>query len=274
MPDFETHQSRKSRTILWWMGRLLGGLAGLVVVLALAGAVYQVIATAIDAREYPPPGKLVDVSGYRLHLNCTGQGSPTVVMDAMGPGWSIYWSLVQPEVEKFTPVCSFDRAGLGWSDPGPTPRTAQQIADELHSLLGNAGIAGPYVLVGHSFGGFTVRLYRSRYSTEVVSMVLVDAGHEDQAAGSLDDLPLVVLTATGPVWWPGLPPDFPVEQFRQMWLQVQKDLAKLSSNSVHIFADKSSHFIQFDQPELVVDAIRQGVAMARQRQDTGPSGAW
>src|SRR3989454_1075347 len=126
-----------------------------------------------DFRRYPPPGRLVNVGGHRLHIYCTGGGTPTVVMDSGFPGTSLSWTFVQPEVAKFTRACSYDRAGLGWSDAGPMPRTSRQIVDELHTLLRNARVEGPYVLVGHSFGTFTVRLYASTYPDEVAGMVLV-----------------------------------------------------------------------------------------------------
>jgi pimeloyl-ACP methyl ester carboxylesterase len=162
---------------------LLIGLAALISTLALVGAIYQVIATRRSERKYPPPGRLVDVGGYRLHINCSGpegaQGGPTVVMDAGIGECSPGWSLVQPEIARFVRVCTYDRAGLGWSDTTSTARTSQQIVNELHALLSNAGIKPPYVMVGHSFGGLNVRLYTSQFPEEVVGMVLVDASHED-----------------------------------------------------------------------------------------------
>lgn len=153
---------------------VLGAVAAFLLLLALAGLVYQVVSSARDARKYPAPGRMVDVGGHRLHIYCLGVGSPTVVMDSGLPGSSLSWSLVQPEVARFARVCSYDRAGLGWSDPGPTPRTTQQIVAELHTLLANAGVKPPYVLVGHSFGAFTARRYAAEYPTEVAGIVLVD----------------------------------------------------------------------------------------------------
>lgn len=341
-----SRSSRKYPTMRWLI-RITAGM----LLLALVGVGYQLVGMIQDRKEYPPPGRLIDVGGYKLHLSCTGEGSPTVILDAMGPGWSVYWNKVQPEIAKVTRVCSYDRAGFGWSDAGPPPRIGRRMAGELHQLLTNGGISGPYVLVGHSLGGFLARLYRQAHPDDVVGMVLVDAGHErefDQmeflkfvapgktvfpivrtmtalgltrllmsldlapsffatqeagvsaemrpllragwlqsryfktmayegaalegtagqtgVAGSLGDLPLIVLTATGPTWWPDMPSNVNPARFRKMWLQFQTDLTKLSTNSRQVFADRSSHFINFDQPDVIIDAISQMVKATRQKQ--------
>ena len=128
---------------------------------------------------YSPPGKLVDVGGYRLHLNCTGKGGPAIVLISGAGDFSFDWGLVQPGVSRFARVCGYDRAGLAWSDPGPTPRTMRQDAYELHTLLKAARIKAPYVLVGHSIGGLIARVYAGQYPDEVAGMVLVDSTHED-----------------------------------------------------------------------------------------------
>lgn len=133
------------------------------------------------AKKYLPPGQMVDVGGYLLHINCQGkheENTPTVVMEAAE--FSLSWASVQPEVANFARVCTYDRAGLGWSERSPTPRTAANIAEELHTLLNRAGVNPPYVLVGHSKGGMFVRLFAYKYPDEVVGMVLVDASHEEQ----------------------------------------------------------------------------------------------
>lgn len=127
---------------------------------------------------HPPIGKLVNIGGHQLHIYCTGEGSPSVVFEAGGASWSLDWNLVQSEVAKFTAVCSYDRAGFGWSDSGPKPRTSEQIATELHALLTKAEIKKPYILVGASFGGHTVRLFAKKYPEEVVGVILLDARHE------------------------------------------------------------------------------------------------
>ena len=171
----------RKRGLRVWGRRALLALLVVPLLLAATGALYQAVATARDARAYPAPGRLVDVGGYRLHLQCVGEGSPTVVLEAVSGGLSLDWAWVQPEVARATRVCAYDRAGRGWSDPGPAPRDARQLAGELHTLLGNAGVAGPYVLVGHSAGGVFVREYAARYPGEVAGMVLLDAAHPDLA---------------------------------------------------------------------------------------------
>jgi pimeloyl-ACP methyl ester carboxylesterase len=167
-----------------WALRALGGLLALVVALAGTGAVYQALGSAADARAHPPPGRLVDVGGFRLHIDCVGErrpGTPTVVLEDGSAGvGSVDWRPVQALLAPATRVCAYDRAGLGWSDPGPEPRSAGQVAAELHALLRGAGEEGPYVLAGHSLGGYFNRAYAGAHPNEVVGMVLVDASHEDQ----------------------------------------------------------------------------------------------
>lgn len=329
--------------------RVLTWLLGTIVALTTVGAVYQIVGMVLDRHHYPPPGQMVDIGGHRLHLYCLGTGTPTVILEAAAPGWSLYWSNVHPQLARTTRVCAYDRAGLGWSERGPLPRTGHRMTRELHRLLERAGIPGPYVLVGHSFGGLIVRLYQHDYPQEVAGMVLVDAGHESEMrqaefrafanadksrlpviraltmlgmtrllasqgqlpqllieqeekvsaeirpllragwlrtgyystladesgglietleqvrrSGSLGDLPLVVVTATGPIWWPEMPGQVPSAKFRKMWLELQQDLMKLSADSRQVLAGQSGHFIQFDQPAIVIDAVRHVVDAARQ----------
>jgi pimeloyl-ACP methyl ester carboxylesterase len=130
-------------------------------------------------REPTPLGQLVDIGGYRLHTLITGKGGPTVVLLTGMGDFSFVWSRVQPQVAKFARVCSYDRAGDAWSDPGPTPRTMKQEVYELHLLLQKAKLKPPYVLVGASYGGLLSRLYAEAYPNEVAGMVLVDSTHEN-----------------------------------------------------------------------------------------------
>jgi len=162
----------KGRGCLTWLGRIML----LIIGLSLVGYIYEPIAEAADAKAYPPPGQLVDVGGHRLHINCTGTGSPTVVIEAGAGDWSTSWAAyVQPEVAKTTRVCTYDRAGMGWSEAGPLPRDAAQNAKELHTLLQKANIPGPYVMVGHSLGGLVVRVFVHDYASEIAGVVLVES---------------------------------------------------------------------------------------------------
>jgi pimeloyl-ACP methyl ester carboxylesterase len=128
---------------------------------------------------YTHPGRLVPASPNRLNLYCIGTGSPTVVFDSGWEDWAPAWAIVQPAVAKFARTCTYDRAGSGFSDPGPLPRTSVRIADELHSALHNAGITGPYILVGHSFGSYNTRVFADRYMNEGAGLVLVDGENGD-----------------------------------------------------------------------------------------------
>jgi pimeloyl-ACP methyl ester carboxylesterase len=146
---------------------------GLGIVMA-AGLLYQTGAAARDRRRYRPPGRLVDVDGMRLHLQEMGEGKPPIVLDSALGGSSMSWYRVQPELARFTGVCSYDRAGFGWSEPAPRPRVAGVITEELHDLLRTAGMQPPLVLVGHSYGSLVCLLYAARYPREVGGVVLVD----------------------------------------------------------------------------------------------------
>ncbi len=170
--------SKRRRGCLSWLGGIVAALLGLM----LLGAGYESMAEAADVRAYPAPGQMIDVGGYRLHIHCVGTGSPTVVIEAGLGDWSASWSSwVQPEAARTTRVCTYDRAGMGWSEPGPLPRTAAHVAQELHTLLQNARVPGPYVLVGHSLGGLPVRVFAHDYAAEVAGVVLIESMHPRQA---------------------------------------------------------------------------------------------
>src|SRR5215217_1359331 len=216
-------------------------MVGLVLVLLLAGVVFQFVMTRIDARRYPAPGEMVDVGGYDLHLYCTGEagGAPSVVMDSGLGGTVLDWQLVQPEVAKFARVCTYDRAGMGWSEAGSQPRTSEQIVRELHALLGNAGFEGPYVLVGHSFGGTNVQVYASQYPDEVAGMVLVDSALEDEEAvtftKSLQPSP-VLLKVLATIGVTRLPYTLGAETPGLTSPELEDEQAAITSHRKHIFA--------------------------------------
>jgi len=247
---------------------------------------------------------LVDIGGRRLHVTCTGAGSPTVIMEAGLGAWSRTWRAVQPVVAEVTRVCSYDRAGLGTSDPDPRTKTARRtsrsVVEDLRLLLRAAAITGPYVLVGHSLGGAHIRLFASRFPQDTVGMVLVDSSHEDQAArfsatgytppaepdppaeqdpdrtdmlASLEevgqahwraDIPLVVLSHGRKIanTAPGIT-DEQANRIEAAWLELQRDLARRSSQGRLVIAERSGHFVQNDEPALVIEAIRDVVVAAR-----------
>lgn len=311
--------------------------------LPVVGLLYQRLAERIDALRFPPPGKLVDVGGYRLHLYCMGKAgqSPTVILEAGLGSTYLDWSRVQPEVAAFAHVCSYDRAGLGWSEGGTSPRSCSQMVTDLHTLLVNAHIPGPYILVAHSFGGLIVRLYADMYPQEVAGLVLVDTSHEDQlsvpalAQGMKKDLRFLalarILASFGLVRLAinaGLRPNDVTKYppairrllkaswkraqaiqtvYREMvafeagaaqvrasrrfynhlplvvltqsipsealttaekrpedaWQAFQQDLVSLSSQSTQVIAEQSGHYIQLEQPELVVEAIKTVLQLTR-----------
>jgi pimeloyl-ACP methyl ester carboxylesterase len=181
----QPQRARRRKGVGFWTGRILLGLVITLLALAASGAIYQAVATAIDQRTYPPPGQLVDVGGYRLHINCIGPtntGNPTVILEGgLGATGSPAWGWIQPEVARTTRVCAYDRAGMGWSTPRPSlhPADGQQVAHEIHTLLQTAGIPAPYVLVGWSFGGLYARTYAGQNPEQVAGMVLLDSSHPD-----------------------------------------------------------------------------------------------
>lgn len=141
----------------------------------LAGATYQGVATALERRQFPHPGQLVDIGGHQLHIHCTGDGAPTVVLEAPATGMSAAWALVQPAVAETTRTCSYDRAGLGWSETGDQPFDPAAVPDQLHALLEGARERAPYMLVGHGLGAAFATMYAARFAADVRALVLVDA---------------------------------------------------------------------------------------------------
>jgi len=167
----------RSRTRRWLVYPLLTVLA-----LASIGGGYQTLGKAADAKAYPMPGQLIDVGGHRLHLSCTGAGTPTVVLEPGAGEMSSNLGWIAPAVARDSRVCVYDRAGRGWSEPASTAQDGAQIATDLHTLLQRGHVPGPYVLAGHSFGGLYVLTFAARYPDEVAGMVLVDSTAPASAA--------------------------------------------------------------------------------------------
>ena len=273
---------------------------------------------------------LVDIGdGRRLYLECTGSGSPTVILEAGYRSPATVWTdnlydlagsptMVLPGVSNFTRVCTYERPGVAAylngevypsrSDPAPTPRTAEDVVADLHALLAHANVPGPYVLVGHSFGGLFVRLYASTYPDEVVGMVLIDAlyegietlltpdewtayaklnaalppefaGYPDyetidfpvsfaqmrQAAAQspLRPMPLAVVSKGQPFGIPESALGFSPDALEEAWNSAQHELATLSPDANLVVATESGHYVQLQQPELVIAAIEQVVDASR-----------
>lgn len=176
-----THTDNRERSPSLRLRTGLLMLGYFVIALVIVAPAYQWLAHTWDLHRNPPPGRLVDVGGYRLHINCVGNGTPTVILDSGLSDSSLSWYKVQPQVARLATVCSYDRAGLGWSDSSPRARNSDVFAEELHSLLIKAKVFPPFILVGHSMGGLDVRVYAGRYRSEVAGMVLVDSTHPDLA---------------------------------------------------------------------------------------------
>jgi pimeloyl-ACP methyl ester carboxylesterase len=158
----------------------LKSLAFLIALVLVAGIVYEQIGCRRDRARFPQIGRSVDIGGRTLNIFCSGAGAPPVIFESGGPGPGLEWEAFQPEAAKFTQACWYDRAGEGWSDPGPFPRTSNAIAKDLHELLKRAGVPAPYVFAGASFGGLNSRVYGGLYPNEVAGMILIDSAHEDE----------------------------------------------------------------------------------------------
>jgi pimeloyl-ACP methyl ester carboxylesterase len=324
-----------------WLKRIGMIFAILFTFLLILGFSYEQISRSSAEQTHQRPGQLVDLGGHKLHVLKKGNGGPTVVFES-GLGYSghLPWFEVQEEVAKFATTVSYDRAGLLWSERGENPKTAAAIATELNELLNSLGLEKPYILVGHSLAGVTLRPYVLSHTEDVGGMILVDGSHPDmekhmsdrlkkemlssppssllikaavnfgvaramlaqstqpntekddninQVVNSmfhksltgfidevataeqmmaevsdmraLGDFPLTVITAISPARLDntGFDDDLKKELL-DLWLSLQKDLTTLSSNSTHVLAPESGHFIQLEQPELVVEAIRDMVA--------------
>lgn len=177
--------SKRRYGCLGWGLRLGGSVVGLLIVVLLIGAMVQRMGTQQDQQQFVPPGQIVTVDGNPRHLWCMNEmnpAQPTVLLEAGIGRSALDWARVLPLVAPMAHVCAYDRAGYGWSAPGPAPRSLENLSHELHSLLTAAGITSPLLLVGHSYGGAVVQQYSAAYPERVVGVILVDAMHEQEWA--------------------------------------------------------------------------------------------
>ncbi len=316
-------------------------LISLVVILSFAGATYENNARKKALEKYPPPGRMISVGSHKLHLDCRGstrKDAPTIVLEAgLDPmGGSILWSGLIDSIATYARVCTYDRAGIAWSENGPQPRVANHLTNELHTLLSKSGESGPYLLVAWSMGGPYARLYASKYADEMAGLILVDSSHPEQfermpqnegfslpprfilksfrwlrkigimrhvmtnelkfpalkpekqaalyevSAGSiatviteftyimesleqagnvksLGDLPLTVLGAVDPPDASRIPnlTEEQVIEGQRIWFQMQRETSELSSRGKLVPVHESGHYIHFDQPGAVLQAIHE-----------------
>jgi pimeloyl-ACP methyl ester carboxylesterase len=321
-------QMQLLRVILRWAGWIL--LVALVLFVGLIAfmLIRESMARSEYRAAYPPPGKMVSLGSHDIHLHCVGTGSPTVVFEAdLDQLGSLSWDAVQSEVGKSTRACSYDRAGIMWSEPGPRPRDGETIASELGAVLDAAGEDGPFVLVGHALGGAYARIFAGLNPDAVCGIVLVDSSHPDQLArfaeigiekeipekrvrplvlllshlgmpgrfkgpqysmprsvydaeqaflpessvawfdesvevrntleqagqyAHLGEIPLIVLASARPSSIQAGGRDL-----QDTWLELQEELTLLSEHSKIRMLEESGHYIQFDQPEVVIEAIQE-----------------
>lgn len=176
MPTYSPNTSRLKR----WLKKSLLGLGLLILALAVLGTTYQALGAWFDWQAFPPPGEMIDVGDYRLHLYCQGEGKPTVILESGLSATVAMWARIQAGLAETTQVCAYDRAGIGWSEAASRQADARQVVDQLHGLLQKADVQAPYVLVGHSMGGLFARAYTAAFPQQVVGLVLLDAAHPDQ----------------------------------------------------------------------------------------------
>ena len=328
------------------------GILGLILVLLIVGIIYENLGRRNAAQNFPPPGKLVDIGGRHIQLDCRGSGSPTVVFQSgLDMAGSLSWPAVHDEIAKTTRSCAYSRAGIMWSDVHDAPQLAKSIAEDLHAALKNANEKGPLVLVGHSLGGPYNMIYTKYFGADVAGLVFVDTSHPDQRSGGrareaveansatlkrkleknwtaflnkswaalnwtgivrldaamdekeenrtesndlavkayastsissvlkegdafeqtlneagtfrhLGDRPIVVLTRVLPV--PKQESKYD-KALRENWSWMQEDQAKWSSQSQHQLVHDTGHYIQFDQPAVVIDAVRSVISKVREK---------
>jgi len=318
--------------MLKWIKRAALGIAALTGVAIVSGVAFEQWSRWSVARDYQPVGELFEVDGRTMHLYCTGAGKPTVIFQSgLDPAGSLAWVSVQPELANTNRACSYDRAGILWSDGRDETPTSNQIAERLHMLLGIASEKPPYVLVGHSLGGPLSMAFADRYRNETKGVVLVDSSHPEQMkrfspealeamegpppafiaktmaatgllrllasgpmdgapdetqvaarflpqsvsgvlaefaaleeilgepyeAGSFGDLPLIVLTAgkSPDELPPGMTPEIDAE-ISKVWSELQIELTALSTSGEQRVIDDADHYIQYDNPDAVIQAIR------------------
>ena len=242
--------------------RIVKGTFAVLVFVALVGVTYQSVATALERRELERPGRFVDVGGHQLHIHCEGQGLPTVVLEAAAGGMSAAWGWVQPEIGRFTRVCSYDRSWLGWSEGGDRGYSLARVVEELHTLLANANEEAPFVLVGHEFGATAARDFAARFPGETAAIVVVE--ETGVAAGGLfvrswpwlARVGLLRVTGTLSDLTAGLPPESGAVV--RIFLNRPDHLARAAREALSADAAEAESLASAVDPSIPVTAVTTG----------------
>jgi pimeloyl-ACP methyl ester carboxylesterase len=313
--------------------RISLGIAGLVMLLLITGITYEYASRFVAERNFSPEGELIEVGGHSLHLLKQGNSGPTVVFESGLDSYGhLSWYKVQAEVSSFATTVSYDRAGVLWSERGDSPKTGEAMAEDLKALLEKGHLTKPYIIVGHSIAGITLRTFIAKNADDIAGIILVDATHPDQMnrfppelkqmmqpparwmlnlmvsfgmirfnsdsdfpntdsearintvasaiihkslgavidelenielltkeaskVSSFGDIPIVIITGTSATRNNDMPQEFR-EDMRIIWNELQEELLMLSTDSKHILATGSGHYVQLDQPEIVIRAIKE-----------------
>jgi pimeloyl-ACP methyl ester carboxylesterase len=276
-----------------WLKRIGIGVLAVLALAILTGAAYEIRARQRVAAEFPARGALVDIGGRRIHLDCRGSGAPIVVFESgLDMFGSLSWAAVQDSVARTTRACSYDRAGIMWSDPSNGPRDSVAIADDLHKALQAAGEKGPYVMVGHSLGGPYLMSFAKQFGADVTGVVFVDASHPDQqrrlkeATGQQVEPSMTGPKLLAALAWTGLPrvlarsvgnAKAPAEANAAMIAYLPRslrpmldELAAMDRTFSEAGALRSLGDRPFERPDAVIEAIREVVASLRAQEAQPP----
>lgn len=273
------HAPTLSRSFRWSILRLsfkrfFLGLVALAVVPVATGSAYEALSRHWVKEKYPPPGRLVDIGGRKLHLDCRGQGEPTVIFEAgLDSYGTLSWAKVHAYVGRVTRACAYDRAGIMWSEPKSTPQHADAVADDLHAVLAAAGETGPFILVGHSIGGPYSMAYTRKFGDQVAGLVFVDASHPDQVvrfaevANALPDSTGEAMNIASSLAWTGIirlmatadgDPDVPAHVAERSSAFASTSLAAVASENMNVdrtLAEAGTLRSLGDRPLVVLTAM-------------------
>jgi pimeloyl-ACP methyl ester carboxylesterase len=251
---------------LRWVKKGLLGLILLVLGLVFLGITYQALGTWFDRQIFKPPGEMIDMGGYRLHLFCQGEGKPTVILESGLSATVAMWTRIQTKLAKTTQVCAYDRAGIGWSEPSSNAPDANYIVHQLQTLLHKANLPGPFIIVGHSMGGLFARAFTGTFPTQVAGLVLVDAVHPDQGQGLSEETQAQQQQFMQLLQWTPMLARLGVLRVASWFNSIAEDLPKQSQAAHQALLITSKH-LQGTLAEA--NQWEKTTAQVRQQQDLG-----